>query len=272
MTIFSDKSFSQKLERAEAVTNADFVEARARLFPASGAEWIDVGGVYAMFDGIASPLTQTYGLGIFDEITNVELDEIEEFFKRHAAPVFHEVSPLADASLIGLLNERCYQPIELTSVMYRMLGAEDALDSQANPRISTRIVSGDEIDIFAETSVAGWSAEMPEFADFGIELCKIGAVTKGASPFIAEFDGKPIATGMLFVYEDVALFGGASTIFEGRRKGAQNALLEARLRFAAERGCAIPTMGASPGSQSQRNAEKNGFRVAYTRTKWQLKQ
>jgi hypothetical protein len=30
-------------------------------------------------------------------------------------------------------------------------------------------------------------------------------------------------------------------------------------------------MGASPGGQSQRNAEKNGFRIAYTRTKWQLK-
>jgi hypothetical protein len=30
-------------------------------------------------------------------------------------------------------------------------------------------------------------------------------------------------------------------------------------------------MGALPGSQSQKNAEKNGFRIAYTRTKWQLK-
>jgi hypothetical protein len=29
-------------------------------------------------------------------------------------------------------------------------------------------------------------------------------------------------------------------------------------------------MGALPGSGSQRNAERNGFRIAYTRTKWQL--
>lgn len=259
MTIFSDKVFSQKLERAEAVTNANFVETRARLMPASGAEWIEVGGVYAMFDGVASPLTQTFGLGVFDEITNVELDEIEAFFKRHDAPVYHEVSPVADASLIGLLNGRGYQPIELTSVMYRTLGAENALVSTNNSRISTRIVSSAEIDIFAENSVAGWSAEMPEFADFGTELCKIGAASRGASPFIAELDGKPVATGMLFVYRDVALLGGASTIPEKRRQGAQNALLEARLRFAAERGCAVAMMGASPGSQSQRNAEKNGF-------------
>ncbi len=271
MIIFSDKSFSQKLERAEARTNADFVETRARLFPASGAEWIEVAGVYAMFDGIESPLTQTFGLGVFDEITDAEMDKIEEFFKRRNAPVFHEVSPLADSSLIDLLNERGYQPIELTSVMYRTLDAENTLGLPKNPRISTRIISSDEIDIFAKTSVTGWSAEMPEFADFGIELCTVGANSKSASSFIAELDGKPIATGTLFIYDDIAFLAGTSTVPEGRKKGAQNALLAARLRYAAKQGCTIAMMGASPGSSSQRNAEKNGFRIAYTRTKWQLK-
>jgi hypothetical protein len=29
-------------------------------------------------------------------------------------------------------------------------------------------------------------------------------------------------------------------------------------------------MGAQPGSASQRNAERHGFRIAYTRIKWQL--
>lgn len=29
-------------------------------------------------------------------------------------------------------------------------------------------------------------------------------------------------------------------------------------------------MGAQPGSASQRNAERQGFRVAYTRVKWGL--
>lgn len=271
MTIFLDKNFSRKLERTEARTNADFVETRARLFPASGAEWIEAAGAYAMFDGIESPLTQTFGLGIFDEITDAELDKIEAFFKRRNAPVFHEVSPLAYSSLIGLLNERGYQPIELTNVMYRTLDARNRLDLPKNSHISTRIVGGDEIDIFAKTSVAGWSAEMPEFANFGLEFCKLGANSKGASSFIGELDGKPIATGTIFIYDNAAMLGGASTIPENRKQGAQTVLLEARLRYALERGCTIAFMGAAPGSQSQRNAEKNGFCVAYTRTKWQLK-
>ena len=63
--IYSDKALSQKLERTEARANADFVETRIRLDPESGAAWIQVGGAYAMFDGLESPLTQTFGLGVF---------------------------------------------------------------------------------------------------------------------------------------------------------------------------------------------------------------
>ena len=32
--------------------------------------------------------------------------------------------------------------------------------------------------------------------------------------------------------------------------------------------CDVALMAALPGSGSQRNAERNGFRIAYTRIKW----
>lgn len=271
MTTFSDRTLSQKLERTEARTSVDLVEARKILFPEVGAEWIEVAGAYAMFDGAESPLTQTFGLGLFDEITNAELGEIEAFFQKHNAPVFHEVSPMADASLLGLLNERGYRPIELTSVMFRPLDAENEISLLNNPNIRTRIIGADEIDIFAKTAAKVWSVEMPDYADFMIEFCKVSANSKSASSFIAEIKGVPVATGTLFICGDVGELGGASTIPESRNQGAQNALLAARLNYARENGCKIAMMGASPGSQSQRNAEKNGFRIAYTRTKWQLK-
>jgi hypothetical protein len=269
MSIFTNKTLSQKLERTEALTNADFVEARAKLFPLSKAEWIEVAGTYAMFDGVESPLTQTFGLGIFEEITDAELDKIETFFKKHNAPVFHEVSPMADASLLGLLNERGYQPCELTNVMFRSLDENIALPK--NPNILTRIIGKDEIDIFAETAAKGWSSDMPEFAEFMRELATVGANSKSAFSFITEIDSVATATGTLFIFEDVAQFGGASTIPEFRNQGCQNALLAERLNFAKSKGCTIAMMGAMPGSQSQINAEKNGFRIAYTRIKWMLK-
>ena len=269
--IYSDKNLSRRLERTEARSNASFVEARAETFPESGADWIEVAGAYAMFDGVESPLTQTFGLGLFDEVTNADMEKIETFFKERNAPVFHEVSPLADASLLNLLNERGYQPIEMTSVLYQPLENEINLGLTINPQIKTRVIEAGEEKLWAQTSANGWSTEMEGLSDFMLEFGQINAQTKGGLPFLAEIENQPIAAGMLYIYDDVAMLAGASTVPEGRRRAAQSALLDARLRYAADKGCTLAAMGALPGSQSQRNAEKSGFRIAYTRTKWQLK-
>lgn len=268
--IISDRELSKKLERTEARANADLVETRARLDPASKAEWIEVAGAYVMFDGVDSPCTQTFGLGLFGEVTDDALDEIEEFYTSRGAPVFHEVSPMADASLLTLLANRGYQPIDMTSVMFMPLEPGYGGNGRANTAITTRVVSDDEVDLWARTSAAGWATEGEGLADLMLGFARIGAQCRGAFPYIAELDGKPVATGSLFIQDDVAFLAGASTIPEGRNKGAQNALLAARLGFAAEKGCTLAVMGAEPGSQSQVNAQRNGFYVAYTRTKWQL--
>jgi hypothetical protein len=42
------------------------------------------------------------------------------------------------------------------------------------------------------------------------------------------------------------------------------------MRYAFEHGCDLAMMAAEAGSNSQRNAERKGFRIAYTRTKWRL--
>jgi hypothetical protein len=44
-------------------------------------------------------------------------------------------------------------------------------------------------------------------------------------------------------------------------------LLAERLAWAREKGCDLAVSFARPSSISHRNIERNGFRVAYTRTK-----
>ena len=267
--IFSDKEFSQKLERTEGRANADFVDTRARIDPASGAAWIEVGGAYAMYDGAQSPLTQTFGLAMFQDATAAHLDEIEAFFATRNAPVFHEVSPMTDPSLMALLSDRGYRPMELTSVMYRELAGEIG-KRERSENLTTRIVKADEVELWARTSADGWRAEYEELGDFMFNFGSIGAQCAGAFPYIAEINGVAIATGMLFIHDDICMLAGASTIPAGRNKGAQTALLNDRLEFASAKGCKLAIMGATPGSTSQKNAQKNGFQIAYTRTKWQL--
>jgi len=103
-----------------------------------------------------------------------------------------------------------------------------------------------------------------------VQVGLISPARKGSISFLAELEGKPGAAGVLCLHEGVALFGGSATIPELRRRGLQTALLEERMRYALEQGCDLAMMVAEVGSGSQRNAERNGFRVAYTRTKWRL--
>ena len=264
---FVDLDLARRLERTEARSNAAFAEARARLFPARGAGWQEIAGAYALFDGPDSPLTQTFGLGLFAEATAADLAEIEAFFAERHRPVLHEISPLAPDSLWPLLRERGYQPIEFTSVLYRNLAC---LPDAPASSLSSRTSEAAEADAWARVAAAGWSTEAPEFTDFLRELGQTNAQSAGMTSFLAELDGQPIATASLYQHAGVALLAGASTVLAGRRRGAQTALLAARLHRAAAQGCTLAMMGARPGSPSQRNAERHGFRIAYTRVKWQL--
>jgi hypothetical protein len=263
---FADIDLARRLERTEAQGNVDFVEARKKAFPDRGATWIEVAGTFAMFDGVGSPLTQTFGLGAFEPITTEHMETIEEFFRSRDAEVFHEVCPLADASVFEHLRERGYESVEFSNVLYRPIDPGLRLDASRNEGIKVRLIGKDEVNLWSKTASEGWS-EFAEVAEFLRELNQVTAHSEGLS-FIAELDHQPIATGALTIAGDVALLAGASTVPSARRQGAQLALLEGRMRYAAARGCTVAMMVANPGSGSQRNAERHGFRIAYTRTKW----
>lgn len=265
---FADLELARRLERTEGRSNADFIEARGKAFPDLGAEWIEVAGTRAMFDGPGSPVTQTFGLGMFEPQEAKHFDALEQFFAERGAPVFHEVCPLADQSAFALLAQRGYQPLEFSNVLYRPIDADLRLEAPRNRQVAVRLKRDDEVELWAQTALEGWS-EFTEVADFLRDMGQVTARSRSLS-FLAELAGKPIATGVLSINDDVALLAGASTIPTARRQGAQLALLEERLRYAAGRGCTIAMMVTQPGSGSQRNAERHGFRIAYTRTKWQL--
>jgi len=265
---FSDLSLSHRLERAEGHACLQFAEARRLTFPDSRSEWIECAGAYAVFDGVDSPTTQTFGLGLFEELTAPTLDIIERFFFDRGASVDHEVSPLVGVSALDLLCSRGYRPIEISNVLYRPV--ETHSPEHLN-NIKVRVSGPDEAQLWNHISVRGWSHDHPEIKDFLLQFGAVAAARKHSVCFLAEVDGQPGAAGVLSIHEGVALFGGAATAPELRRRGLQAALMAERMHYASEHGCDLAMMVARAASNSQRNAERKGFRVAYTRTKWHLK-
>lgn len=267
--MFANLELSKRLEAAEAFACERFAQARRRLNAASTSAWMKCAGATVVFDGVDAPTTQTFGLGLFEQLTAAALDEIEQFFSERGAQVMHEVSPFAGAVVLDLLCARGYRPFEINNVLYR---AVEPPTEVLGASIRVRVVGGDEAQLWSDINARGWTHEHPEFEDFVRESGVLVVAREGSPCFLAEFDGAPGAAGALTLHQGVALFGGAATVPEMRRRGLQGALLHERMRYAAAQGCDLAMMVAEAGSNSQRNAERKGFRVAYTRLKWKLAQ
>jgi GNAT superfamily N-acetyltransferase len=267
--LYSNLALSKRLERAEGEACAEFAAARHRLFPASGSEWIAHGGAYVVFDGIDSPITQTFGLGLFEELTPSVLDVVERFFVDRGAPVFHEVSPFVGVAALDLLCRRGYRPIEISNVLVRTLDDMRGVAPRSG-KINVREIASGEAQLWSEISTQGWAHDHPELRDFLLEMGTVTTARKHSVSFLAEIDGVPGAAAGLCLHDGVALLAGSATVPNLRRKGLHTALLYDRLAYAADHGCDLAMIAVQPGSDSQRNAERNGFRIAYTRTKWKL--
>jgi hypothetical protein len=264
MPPFMDHALARRLERVECGIGVAYVGVRQCLEPEAGTAWHDFGGTHAFFDGRSSIQTQSIGLGMFAPVTADSLTELEAFFEQRAATPQHEVSLFAGVETMALLVERGYRPVEINNVLVQPLHEPPAVTV---PGLSVRICEAADAPQWLDTAAAGWS-DSPDISPVIRSLGRISLMNPLMTHFLVERDGVPIAAAALAVHDGVALLAGASTIQLGRRLGAQNLVLGARLAEAHRRGCDLAMIVAAPGGASQRNAERRGFRVAYSRTKW----
>lgn len=263
--MFMDLDLAKRLERTESMICSSYIEPRNRVANV-GAAWKDFDGTVAIFDGIGSPHTRTFGLGVFSPVGDAELAAIERWFAERGADASHEVSPFAGVDTMQVLVARGYRPIDLGSVLVQPISDEPR---EIPPGMRVRRIDPDvDSTLWGDTSIEGWSSDVAA-VPFLRTIVDVNAANREIAHYLVERDGEPIATGSLGVYGDVALLAGASTIPSARGLGAQAAVLAKRLADARGRGCTAAMVVADVGSTSQRNAERNGFRVAYTRTKWQ---
>jgi len=118
-----------------------------------------------------------------------------------------------------------------------------------------RPIRADELARHAEVVSRGFAGDGDVPPSYP-ELFRLSCQQPGATCFGAFLEGAPVGGGTAVLLDDVAFFVGASTLPAFRRRGAQSALLAARLRHALAQGCAWATITTVPGSDSQRNVER----------------
>ena len=252
--IFSDLALAQRLEAAEAAN------ARGCTAIHPEAATLDVAGGCAVFVGVGSPLSHAVGIGLNGPVNEQEIDRLEAFFRSRGSKVSIELCPLADCGILGKLGDRGYRVTEFNNVLVkRLAGAEILL----TPRV--RRALPDESDIWSHTVGRGFFDE-PELTTEEMDVGRAICAMPGALCYLAATETGELAGGAAAaVYDGLATLFADSTIARHRRTGLHRELIAARLNEALVQGSDLATATTLPGSGSQRNYERMGFEVAYTR-------
>jgi GNAT superfamily N-acetyltransferase len=171
---------------------------------------------------------------------------------------------MADPSLLEGLSARGYRAVGFEDVLYRELDGSETFPGPPEGIDLDPTGSADEFEIAGEVIARGFSAPdepSPEMREFS----EISSRVEGLVVLLARVGGEPAGGACFQVHDGLAMLCGAATLPPFRNRGIQTALLHARLARASAIGCEVVQFGALPGSTSHRNAERAGFRVAYTK-------
>jgi hypothetical protein len=262
-TLFSDLILARRLEEIEAFTAEAYVRRLVQGRPGADVAVEEIAGGRAVFAGPGSPLSETKAVGLNGPVTDADLDRMEKVFFSRDEPSRIVVCPLADPSLVDGLNRRGYRLSHFENILALPLEACDS-ETSSTPGIEVRPAEPDEGGLYASV-VAPNFAEPGEPVDEIAEMAQTMHGMEHSAPFLALIDGTAVGGGAVLVHRGLALFAGAATLAPFRNRGVHAALHHARLAHARRAGCDLAAQGAAPGSTSQRNAERRGLRVAYTR-------
>jgi GNAT superfamily N-acetyltransferase len=205
------------------------------------------------------------GLGLERPATEADVAKIAGFFRELGVDWCAAVAPQADPpQLASWLSAQRLAPGYGWAKFRR--GADEPQAGATDVRVEQ--VDGREANTFAEVFVRGygvpevmqeWLARLPERERW---RC-----------FVAYDGDTPAATGAVFISEGVAWLGIAATLPEHRRRGAQSALLAARIEAAAESGCEVLVTETGElvegrPSSSYRNILRAGFELDYVRANY----
>ena len=202
-----------------------------------------------------------------------DFEEALAWLQRHAGGWAIQISPVAQpAEIVEWAAARGLEPAGAGWAKWRRPTAMAVPPSAS--ALEVRAVGGDHGAEFARVVQQGFGlpeSTRPWFAGL--------PARDGWRTYLA-FDGQePVAAGAMFINGQCAWLGVDTTLTEARGRGAQGALIAARLADGAGAGVlgftaetANPPSGQEASHASFRNYHRAGFSVAYVRPNYRLRQ
>jgi GNAT superfamily N-acetyltransferase len=269
MPLTASTALAARIDRAEL----SMVLGMADAMRASGSDvrtW-PIGGSVAVLSDADSPFNKLIGLG-FAGVPDLDaLAEIERVHRARGVRLQVELATLAAPAVGRLLTARGYRLEGFENVLARRL--VDVTELTPGPVAVSE--AGEEetdgwiaamIEAFRRPDVFDGPESHESFDRATLERAyRCFAAVPGTSRLVARMDGAVAGGASLYMATGVALFCGAGTRPESRRKGVQSSLLWSRLARARDAGCDLAVVTTQPGSKSQANVQKAGFDLIYSR-------
>ncbi|HEU4568313.1 MAG TPA: GNAT family N-acetyltransferase [Marmoricola sp.] len=206
------------------------------------------------------------GLGMTEPVTDEVLEEVIAFSAGHGAPTMTlQVAPEAEGARPELLQAH---GLERGSTWVKFMGPLPDLPPVATD-LRVDAVGPADVEEAATVVITGFEAPQGLMT----EWCADQMRRPHWGAFAAWEGDRIVAAGMLFVHGDTAHLVGAATLPQARGRGAQSALMRARVEEARHRGCrwiGTETGAESPESPnpSLHNMRRLGFTELYERRNW----
>ena len=263
-----DRTLAQRIEAAGTSDLVTLLESTRATGHYPDAVTRPVGGGIALWFCEGNVINGAFGLGMDSPVTDADIDDLVAFHRELGATPSVDICPYADPSLLRALAQRGFVPSGYETVLCQPLPV-DGVDGSATRSVTVRIARTDaERHTWAQLEARGFMDEQVD--DAGLHLAEAIAARADALHFIGYLDGEPAGTGMLTMRDGWASFNGDATLPAMRGHGVQSAILAERLSVASASGCDLAWIEASPGGVSERNQQRAGFRIAYTRVTLRL--
>lgn len=193
------------------------------------------------------------------------IEQIIDFYNEKKIPIRFELTPAhVSSELLTYLNELGFYQCDFHTTLFNSISN---YDFTSNSGVSIRKIKEDEFDIFADIYTRGF--QMPSFLKEGVAQNNSILFNKeGWTFYLASVDGEAAGIGVLYQKNGIATLAAAATSPEHRNKGIQSTLINERMNKAIVDNCQLVVGQAKFGSTSQRNMERQGMKIAYTKAIW----
>lgn len=183
-----------------------------------------------------------------------------------------ETSPYTPRAVTDALVAAGFRMERQAATLYAAPILTTGCAAQSPSAVRIRDVTTAELELFLDTLNRG----------FGVAASALPAVRANQSFwcavdnwhfFLATIDAVAVGAAVLAVYDDatygrVGYLAAASTLEQARGRGAQRALIAARMARAIEQGCTLITGQAAWGTTSSANMQRAGLQISHLRTVW----